>query len=257
MKLINDIVKKIKVIGKKEGKKTVFLIGNTIKGEDGKFYLTPIRNYAQVVLSGVIVYSEEIAKKIAKEVDGLVDYIFVDAEKKISDNHSITGEPGNIERAVKEVIKKSVFISYKSNDLTVDAADAFISEYFSKDIRHIGGKKIAIIGVGNIGSKLAQKLVERGANVSLYRRNRDKLNLIVKQINTTKSKYTVAQASSALSVNEACKDADILIGATDGIPVIDNSIINNLNQNKEDYIVDYEKKNKEQGYSHSNGRRYV
>ena len=228
MKLINNVVKKIIAIGKKESKKTAFLIGNTIKIEDGKFYLTPVRNYTQIVLSGVIVYSEEIAKKIAKEVDGLVDYVFVDAEKKISDNHSITGEPGNIERAVKEVIKKSVFISYKSNDLTVDAADAFISEYFSKDIRHIGGKKIAIIGVGNIGSKLAQKLVERGANVSLYRRNRDKLNLIVKQINTTKSKYTVAQASSALSVNEACKDADILIGATDGIPVIDASIINNL-----------------------------
>ena len=231
MKLINNVVKKIIAIGKKESKKTAFLIGNTIKIEDGKFYLTPVRNYTQVVLSGVIVYSEEIAKKIAKEVDGLVDYIFVDAEKKISDNHSITGEPGNIERAVKEVINKSVFISYKSNDLTVDAADAFISEYFSKDIRHIGGKKIAIIGVGNMGSKLGQKLVERGANVSLYRRNRDKLNLIVKQINTTKSKYTVAQASSALSVNEACKDADILIGVTDGIPVIDDSIVEKSSKN--------------------------
>jgi len=228
MKLINEVVKKITAIGKKERKKTVFLIGNTIKGEDGKFYLTPIRNYAQVVLSGVIVYSEEIAKKIAKEVDGLVDYVFVDAEKKISDNHSITGEPGNIERAVKEVIKKSALISYKSNDLTVDAADAFISEYYSKDLVGIGGRKIAIIGAGNIGSKLAQKLVERGSNVYLYRRNRDKLNLIVRQINTTKSKYTVAQASSALSVNEACEDADILIGVTDGIPVIEDSIINNL-----------------------------
>jgi hypothetical protein len=228
MKLINEVVKKITAIGKKERKKTVFLIGNTIKGEDGKFYLTPIRNYAQVVLSGVIVYSEEIAKKIAKEVDGLVDYVFVDAEKKISDNHSITGEPGNIERAVKEVIKKSALISYKSNDLTVDAADAFISEYYSKDLVGIGGRKIAIIGAGNIGSKLAQKLVERGSNVYLYRRNRDKLNLIVRQINTIKSIYTVAKAFSSSSAIEACDGADILVGATDGIPVVDASIINNL-----------------------------
>ena len=225
MKLINDIVKKIKVIGKKEGKKTVFLIGNTAKIENSEFYLTPIRNYDQVVLSGAIVYSEEMARKIARKIDGIIDYVFVDAEKKISNKYSMSGEPGNIERSVKEIIKKSVLISYKSNDLTVDATDAFISEYFSKDIVGIGGKKIAIIGVGNIGSKLAQKLVERGANVTLYRRNRDKLNLIVKQINTTKSKYTVAQASSALSVNEACKDADVLIGATDGIPVIDDSIV--------------------------------
>ena len=231
MELINNVVKKITAIGKKERKKTAFLIGNTIKIEDGKFYLTPVRNYTQVVLSGAIVYSEEIAKKIAKEVDGLVDYIFVDAEKKISDNNSITGEPGNIERAVKEVIKKSALISYKSNDLTVDAADAFISEYYSKDLVGVGGRKVAIIGTGNIGSKLAQKLVERGSNVYLYRRNRDKLNLIVRQINTTKSKYTVAQASSALSVNEACKDADILIGVTDGIPVIDDSIVKKASNN--------------------------
>jgi hypothetical protein len=228
MKSINDVVKKITAIGKKERKKTVFLIGNTIKVEDAKFYLTPVRNYGQVVLSGVIVYSEEIATKIAKEVDGLVDYVFVDAEKKISDNHSITGGPGNIERAVKEVIKKSSLISYKSNDLTVDAADAFISEYYSKDIVGIGGKKIAIIGAGNIGSKLAQKLVERGSKVYLYRRNRDKLNLIVRQINTIKSKYTTEKAFSSSSIMEACNEADILIGATNGIPVIDASIINTL-----------------------------
>ena len=31
MKLINDVVKKITAIGKKERKKTVFLIGNTTK----------------------------------------------------------------------------------------------------------------------------------------------------------------------------------------------------------------------------------
>jgi hypothetical protein len=228
MKLITNVIKEVTAIGEKERKKTAFLIGNTTKIEDAKFYLTPVRNYSQIVLSGVIVYSEEVAEKIAKEVDGLVDFVFVDAEKKISDNYSITGMPGNIERSVKEVIKKSIFISFKSNDLTVDAADSFIAEYYSKDVRGVGARKIAIIGAGNIGSKLAQKLVERGSNVYLFRRNRDKLNLIVKQINTTKSKYTVAQAYGALSINEACKDADILIGATDGIPVIDDSIINNL-----------------------------
>ena len=70
--------------------------------------------------------------------------------------------------------------------------------------------------------------MERGSNVYLYRRNKDKLNLIVRQINTIKSRYTVAKAFSSSSVMEACNGADILIGATDGIPVIDASIINNL-----------------------------
>ena len=111
MKSVSIALKDITEIAKSERKKTVFLIGNTTKVEKSDFYLTPIRSYGGVVLSGVIVYSEKIAQKIALEVDGLVDYVFVDAEKKISDNNSITGEPGNIERAVKEVIQKSIFIS--------------------------------------------------------------------------------------------------------------------------------------------------
>ena len=228
MKSISFALKEIAEIGKKERKKTVFLIGNTTKVETSDFYLTPVRNYGQVVLSGVIVYSEKIAKKIAIEVDGLVDYVFVDAEKKISDNNSISGEPGNIERAVKEVIKKSIFISYKSNDLTVDAADAFISEFYSSDLVGIGGRKVSIIGAGNIGSKLAQKLVEWGANVHLFRRDREKLDLIVKQINMIKSDFTIAKAFSATSIKEACLGSDILIGASDGLPVIDESIIDFL-----------------------------
>jgi hypothetical protein len=228
MKSITDAIKEIVDIGRIEHKKTVFLIGNTIKVESGEFYLTPTRNYGQVVLSGAIVYSEKVAKKIAMEIDGLIDYIFVDAEKKISDNNSISGEPGNIERAVKEVVKKSSLISYKSNDLTVDAADAFISEYFSKDLVGVGGRKVAIIGAGNIGSKLSQKLVERGANVFLNRRNKEKLDLIVNQINATKSIYTIAKAFSSASPIEACSGADIVIGASDGIPVIDSSIIDML-----------------------------
>jgi len=228
MKQIKDAIKEIVNIGQREQKKTVFLIGNTIKVEDSDFYLTPTRIYGQVVLSGVIVYSEKIAKKVAMEIDGLIDYIFVDAEKKISDNNSISGEPGNIERAVKEVVNKSALISYKSNDLTVDASDAFISEYFSKDLVGIGGRKVAIIGAGNIGSKLAQKLVERGANVFLNRRNKDKLDLIVNQINATKSSYTIAKAFSSASPSEACSGADIVIGASDGVPVIDSSIVEAL-----------------------------
>ena len=85
MKSITDVIKEIVKIGRREQKKTVFLIGNTIKVEDSDFYLTPTRIYGQVVLSGVIVYSEKVAKKVAMEIDGLIDYIFVDAEKKISD----------------------------------------------------------------------------------------------------------------------------------------------------------------------------
>ena len=214
-----------------ENKQTVFLIGNTAKKIDSEFYLTPIRNNTQAIVTGVIVYSEYIAKKISKYIDGKVDYVFVDAEKKIEHKNSLLGDSGNIERAVKEEIKKSTFISYKGNDLTVDASDAFISEYFSKDIGGVGGKKVAVVGAGNIGAKLSLKLVERGANVYLFRRSKKILKVIVDSINFIKPKYTDAQAYQANSSVDACRDADVIIGTSDGVSVIDFDIINESSPN--------------------------
>tara|TARA_B110000008_G_C16939036_1_gene551704 strand:- start:274 stop:1335 length:1062 start_codon:yes stop_codon:yes gene_type:complete len=231
MDRIKKQLKNLLDMASNEDKQTVFLIGNTAKKIDSEFYLTPIRNNTQAIVSGVIVYSEYIAKKIAKYIDGKVDYVFVDAEKKIDHKNSLLGEPGNIERAVKEEVKKSIFISYKGNDLTVDAADAFISEYFSQDIVGIGGKKVAVIGAGNIGAKLSLKLVERGAKVYLFRRSKKILKVIVDSINFIKPKYTDAQAYQSNSSIDACRNADVIIGTSDGVSVIDFDIINESSPN--------------------------
>ena len=101
-----------------------------------------------MVVSGIIVYSETYAKKAAKYLDGKVDYILVDAEKRF---HLKNGDPSNIERRVKEVLKNSMWV-YKGNDLTVDAVDIF--DQLFKKLRGIGGKKILIIGAGILVLKL-------------------------------------------------------------------------------------------------------
>jgi len=95
----------------------------------------------------------------------------------------------------------------------------------------LGGKKVAIIGAGNIGSKIALKLVERGADVRLYRRDVRRLNFTVDYINSVKSKYTVASAFSAMSVMDASLNADVLIGLTNGVPIIDDNVISSINSN--------------------------
>ena len=236
MQSIEEKVQAIVDIAEVEQKKTIFLIGNTAKIHENDFYITPIRNYSQSVVTGVIVYSENIAKKIINQVDGKVDFIFVDAEKKIEDKNSILGDSGNIERAVKEEVRKSIFISYKANDMTVDAADAFISEYYSTDISGVGGKKVAVIGAGNLGSKLALKLVERGANVYLYRRDTEKLKTIVESINVIKPLYTDANAHLASSIESSCENADVIIGMTEGIAAIDENVIKQVGS--EAHLID-------------------
>ena len=168
---------------------------------------------------------------ISKIIDGKFNYVFVDAEKKISDDNSFDGETANIERVVRENIKKSTLFLYKGNDLSVDSVDSLLS-YLHKDyITGLGGKKICIIGSGNLGTKLAIKLVERGAEVIITRRNRNKIKLLAKAINTIKPKYTKAKVKYSTSNLIASKNSEILIGCTNGVQTITRNIIKNVSKN--------------------------
>ncbi|MCH9644442.1 MAG: NAD(P)-binding domain-containing protein [Gammaproteobacteria bacterium] len=231
--LAEKITKQLDVIlniAAKGNKKSGFVIGNTAKNVGFTSYTTPIRNMHLMVIGGAIVYSEEEAIEIAKIVDGRVEYVLVDAEKKIADKDSKTGEPGNIEREVREAIKQSKLWTFKGNDLSVEAADTLLSKLLDHSIRGVGGKRIAIIGCGNLGSKLALKLVERGANVFVTRRNKRKLETIVAALNTIKPIYTIATVQAYENNIDACKDADIVVGATQGEPVICESIVDSLKE---------------------------
>ena len=141
-----------------------FFLGNTKKLENRKFFFTPIRENENFIIFGAIVYSDQIAKKILKVIDGKIDMILVDIEKKIQAKNK-TDDIVNIERSAKDVVKKSKLYIYKANDLAVSAAETLLSNLFLKDKRGLGGKKILIVGVGNIGFKLALKFVESGSKI--------------------------------------------------------------------------------------------
>ena len=65
---ITKIIKSINEISLSEKKSTGFLIGNTAKVNLEGLYFTPIRITKSMVLGGVIVYSENQAINIIKEV---------------------------------------------------------------------------------------------------------------------------------------------------------------------------------------------
>src|SRR3990167_11390302 len=215
-----------------ENKKTGFIIGNTAKCSIVQPYSVPLRNTSLMVTGGVIVYSERDAVEIAKLVDGKVDYVLVDAEKKIADADSRTGEPGNIERAVREHVQFSKLWTFKGNDLSVEAVDALLTKLYNSCERGLGGKKIAIIGCGNLGSKLALKLVERGANVFITRRDQYKLTQLESALNIIKPIYTTTQVVACQDNEQACKGVDIVIGASQGTPVISAKMIKLLSPNE-------------------------
>ena len=217
-------------MAREKGVRSGFIIGNTVKAAGRRsFYKMPIRDVGSMVVSGVVVYKEKEAIEIVQQIDGHVEYILVDAEKKIPHSHSDFGGVPNIERRVRERLKLSKLWVYKGNDVTVDAADALISHLYKDHLTGIGGRKVAIIGAGNIGVKLALKLVERGAGVTLCRRNLEVLEKIVDALNLIKPPNTIAKVIGVTDKKKAAYGADILVGATNGTPVITRNMLKSLN----------------------------
>jgi len=222
------LARTVAALAKKRRKASGFCIGNTAKIDSQSLYFTPLRDTNLMVVAGVIVYSEAQAVQIARAVDGKVDRVLVDAEKKIPDELSMRGDTANVERAVRETLKRSALWIYKGNDLSVEAVDCLLTQLTKSSVRGIGGKKAAILGAGNLGSKLALKLVERGASVAITRRDVRKLRLITEALNCIKPAYTTAKVQGLTDNRAAAANADILIGTTNGKPVITAQMVRDL-----------------------------
>lgn len=205
----------------------MFTIANTRKISKEGLYFPPLRITKLAVAGNAIVYNPQQAREIALYIDGKVEYILVDAEKKIIESEYGDWIGGNIERLIKETVKKSKVFTFKANDLTVDAIDMLLSQFVYK----IGGKKVAIIGSGNIGSKIALRLVERGAWINITRRDYKKTSIIAKALNLIKPAQTMAVVKAFKSNHEAVKGVDILIAATAGQPAVSVAMIKLLNRN--------------------------
>ena len=229
--VIDNTLDQLYKIAGKEGKLTGFCIGNTKKNNPAGYFFTPIRHTSDIICASVIVYSDAEAIKIAKHIDGRVDFVFVDSEKKASNPNLEEKQLSNIERAVRENVKKSRVLTYKGNDITVNAIECLINATTFSHPRGISGKKVAIIGCGNIGSKLALRLVEQGANVFVSRRDNKKLQLIVSALNAIKPTNTSSVIIAAKDNLSATENADLVIGLTNDSPSITRDMVNHMAPN--------------------------
>jgi len=215
-----------------------FTIGTiTSYDRDTDYYLTPIRESHRTRYSGAIVRNVETALEIASYVDGKVEYIFVDTEKKVSKENYGPNDVGNIEKALAEVIKQSEILSYKGNDLTVRAADSLLRVLTP----NLTGAKIAIVGVGNIGMKLGLSLLERGNSIYFYSKNTAHAEKVSSLLNQVKLRTTIAESFFAINIDEAIQGAQVLVATTDKKSVIGTEHLRkmiNLGINQRPLLID-------------------
>jgi hypothetical protein len=244
---VKTAISKIEM-AKSTQKQIVFTIASTAKIES-KPYLTPLREFDKFCVLGCVLFNQEVLLELIKIIDGIVDVILIDAEKKIplqlhddtptpSDAVTIGNfETGNFSKICFKHIKLSKVFEYKPNDLTVNSAWMFLSQ----KLHFFTGKKICILGLGNIGSKLALKLVECGADVHVYSKEHYKTHLITQALNLIKHVGTIASITCHRDSLTATFSSDVLIGATNGVSIITDEIIKSVS--KKCLILDLGKNN--------------
>lgn len=233
---------------------TIFTIATTTKQEN-KPYVTPIRTNNIFCVTGCVLFDQNDLLPLLKIIDGFVDIVLVDTEKKIplrihEENehdggidvfppHKTVGyvETGNLSKIGFQNVHKSKIYEFKPNDLTVNATWTFLSQ----KLNFLSGKKISILGAGNIGSKLALKLVECGADVHLYRRDSYKGYNIERGLNLIKPENTISNIKYHQNMMQASFMSDVVIGATNGQQIINKKIISSVK--KDCIIVDLGKNN--------------
>ena len=230
----------------KSNEKLIFMIGTTSNYSNGTLpYTTPERKISNGIVIGSIVFTQTQSIILCKIIDGIVDIIFLDSEKKLraifgvdysplkifnlkelipTDDNSI--EFGNISSACSKIIRKSQIFKYKANDLTVDTTWAFLNVFF----KELSGKTAVIYGSGNIGFKLALKLIECGCKVNLISKDPYKYSNMVLSLNNMKTVGAISEISIFDNKIHPFVNVDVIIGCTNTVPVISKQMVKTMNQ---------------------------
>ncbi len=177
------------------------------------FIFGSFRETATTVCATIIIRDVSFLDEIIATFDGVANYFLIDCEVK--------NEAGTLELLAREKIHKSKVLVYKPNDFTVESLDMFAALLFPT----FHDKKVLILGAGNIGSKIALKLCERGAHVVLYGKEYEKIKTITEGLNLIKRSKSDIEAGSVLSAS----GCDLILGCTPGIPIITKQIIQEMN----------------------------
>ncbi|WP_188634346.1 NAD(P)-binding domain-containing protein [Lentibacillus kapialis] len=142
------------------------------------FRVLPRRSILNTAMSCFMINDAKLLKKALLFFDGLVDYIYIDIEQK---------QDLNLFEIARSIVKKSNLTTVKPNDNTLESCDMLIRNHLKDDLLN---KDIAVVGTGNLASKLATRLTERQANVYIMGRTNEKEKTVTEALNLFLPKHT-------------------------------------------------------------------
>lgn len=196
--------------------KSAIIINVTTQKFTEDLLILPTRYLKEYVCLPIGIKDDHIGIRLGNYIDGKIDTIFVDAENKLV-------RCKNIFDKISCIIKKSKVYAIKGNDIAADATFSVVCTI----MKPITNKKICIIGSGNIGSKVALKMVECGAKIFILNSNKKSSEDTAHAINILKPRECKDTANPVNKKNIP-HEIDGIIGFTRGIPVITKEMISLL-----------------------------
>lgn len=210
---------KIKLFKKKAKtmkKDTAIVLTVTTQSFKESVKILPFRNLDEFFCLPLAIKDSQTGVKLAKGLDGVVDIFFVDIENKLK-------KCQNLFHKVSRKVSKSKVYPIKGNDFTAEAAFSLIFNCLGSLYK----KKICIIGAGNIGGKLALKLIEGGCTVYVINSSKKSTNEKTFAINIMKPKECLNQAIP-ITTNTIPRNLDGMVGFTRGTTIISEKMIKHL-----------------------------
>ncbi|MFZ5825027.1 MAG: NAD(P)-binding domain-containing protein [Bacillota bacterium] len=217
IELMSGITSAIKDVRRRaNGKPTGVSIGNTARLTPPGFSLTQPRSTEFGDFVSVLVSTLDQVKTVVACADGVVDYILVDAEVK---HDALTG---TVPWILGEV-KRSQVLTFKGSDITVSAADQLISAIFGPVVN----TKVTVLGAGGIGSKLALRLCERGAHVTVVKRKYDEAAALARGLSLVLPPGAGTMRAASFE-QDMPQEANIVVGCATNAPVVTPEIVSSM-----------------------------
>ena len=201
------VAKEARTAAKKTGRRSVFNVVAASRPTGKATVSRFVQEEFDCVISSVEVDNPEQLEEVIAAVDGIVDVMLVDSERKGYLDRSLDGMAAACAR-------RSLVLAYKDNDVWVRSVDQRIGAM----LQSVRGRRITVCGTDSMALKLALSLLEQGAEVTLTQDEPEHLEACARTLRQ------MAVGSISLRLEEdpidAARGVDVLVKFTHQPPLV-------------------------------------
>lgn len=207
------------------------------------YYTLPPRVFNNYLLAGYCNLNQEYILMIAEKFNKEVNKFIVDLEKKgfVGIGKSDNLLTGNLEGRLEEIVDRKKILGIRFDSLTAE----HVVNNLIKENPFLYKRSISVIGLGNIGFKIAMSLLECGNNVEIYSRNYKKTFEKCNCMDILKPSSTLARPILHREIESSLINKNIIILATNSSDIINKTNCKLINKKARIISVGHEEISRE------------